>query len=141
MVIGLQADMFDPEAVAANAVSAYTPIIHKIATRAAAFRKPVLLLNGDSHVYEADHPFAAGQQASTFYGETTVAPNVTRVTVNGSTTAPHEWLKLRLDPTRQASSAGPGPLRDPAVAAFRSRGSELQVAVGKRGDLRFLLVD
>ncbi|MBJ7353368.1 MAG: metallophosphoesterase [Thermoleophilaceae bacterium] len=98
VVIGLQADMFDPEAAAANQVSAYAPIIHKIATRAAAYRKPVLLLNGDSHIFEADHPFAAGQQASTIYGETAVAPNVTRVTVNGSTTAPHEWLKLRFDP-------------------------------------------
>jgi hypothetical protein len=99
IVIGLQADMFDPAAVAANQVSAYTPIIHQLAVRSAAWHKPVLLLNGDSHVYEADHPFAAGQQASTFYGETTAAPNVTRVTVNGSTTVPHEWLKLRLDPS------------------------------------------
>jgi hypothetical protein len=98
IAIGLQADMFDPAAVAAGAVSAYAPIIHKLATESAAWGKPVLLLNGDSHVYEADHPFAAGQQASTIYGESTVAPNITRVTVNGSTTVPHEWLKLQIAP-------------------------------------------
>ncbi|MGK2877097.1 MAG: hypothetical protein ACSLFF_00740 [Solirubrobacterales bacterium] len=103
IAIGLQADMFDPEAVAANQVSAYAPIIHKLATKSAEWGKPVLLLNGDSHIYEADHPFAAGQQAGSIYGESAVAPNVTRVTVNGSTSAPHEWLKLEIEPVGSPS--------------------------------------
>lgn len=103
VVIGLQADMFDPLQVAAGQVSAYAPVVHALATESAAWGKPVLLLNGDSHLYEADHPFSAGQQASSIYGESTVASNVTRVTVNGSTSAPHEWLKLHLEPVGSPS--------------------------------------
>ncbi|MGH2905476.1 MAG: hypothetical protein ACRDKI_01760 [Solirubrobacterales bacterium] len=99
IAIGIQADMFDPAAVAANQVSAYTPIIHKLATKAAAWDKPVLLLNGDSHVFEVDHPFASGQLANSIYGESVAAPNITRLTVNGSTSVPHEWLKLHLSLT------------------------------------------
>jgi hypothetical protein len=99
IAIGLQADMFDPAAVAAGQVSAYAPIIHKLATKAAEFGKPVLLINGDSHIFGSDHPFASGQQAGTIYGESTLAPNIERVTVEGSTSVPHEWLRLHISQT------------------------------------------
>jgi hypothetical protein len=98
VAIGLQADMFDP-ATPFSELSAYAPIIHKLAVKAAAWGKPVLLLNGDSHIFNVDHPWASGHQASTMFGEGTVAPNITRVTVNGSSTAPHEWLKLHISYT------------------------------------------
>jgi hypothetical protein len=57
----------------------------KNAARAAAFGKPVLLLQGDSHTFLVDTP--PGMPA-----------NLTRLVVQGSTSVPHEWLRLRLDP-------------------------------------------
>jgi hypothetical protein len=87
VVIGVQADMWDPAAVAANQVSGFTPFIKELRKRARQFHKPVLLLNGDSHVYEADHPING-------------AANLTRITVQGSTSTPHEWLKLKIDPNK-----------------------------------------
>jgi hypothetical protein len=85
VVLGIQADMWDPAAVAADQVSGFAPFIKELRRRARRFHRPVLLLNGDSHLYEADHPVAG-------------APNVTRITVQGSTNVPHEWLKLKIDP-------------------------------------------
>ncbi len=53
----------------------------------------------DSHVFTADNPLAAGDLR---YGVATAVPNFSRVTVQGSTTAPlTEWLRLKVD----ASSA------------------------------------
>lgn len=59
-VIGLQADMGDPAAVApgADGLCAHTPFVRKLAELSTPFRKPVLLLNGDSHGYGADRPLA-----------------------------------------------------------------------------------
>jgi hypothetical protein len=85
VAIGIQADMWDPAAVAADQVSGFAPFIKELRKRARKFRKPVLLLNGDSHLFESDHPIPD-------------APNLTRITVQGSTNVPHEWLKLRIDP-------------------------------------------
>jgi hypothetical protein len=80
----MQADMWDASA-SPSALTAFTPIKGRIAARAAAIRKPVLLLQGDSHSFLVDTP--AGMPA-----------NVTRVVVQGSTNLPHEWLRLRVDP-------------------------------------------
>lgn len=82
VVLGMQADMWDPTAEQ----SAFVPFKEKIAARAAEFGKPVLLFEGDSHVFTVDRP--AGMPA-----------NLTRVVVQGSTTVPHEWLKLLVDRT------------------------------------------
>lgn len=99
VVIGIQADMWDPAAIAANSISGFTPIVAKLADRARRFGKPVLLLNGDSHLYESDTPLADPTAAtSTIYGISYAVPNLRRVTVQGSTNTPHEWLKLRIDP-------------------------------------------
>jgi hypothetical protein len=84
VVIAMQADMWDASAPP-SALSAYEPIKARIAARAAAFGKPVLLLQGDSHSFLVDSP--PGMPA-----------NLTRVVVQGSTSVPHEWLRLRLDP-------------------------------------------
>ncbi|MEJ7825514.1 MAG: hypothetical protein WKF48_08785 [Solirubrobacteraceae bacterium] len=81
VVLGMQADMYDG---AADDQSAFAPIKAVIADRAASFGKPVLLLEGDSHVFKVDKP--AGMPA-----------NVVRVVVQGSTSVPHEWLRLRVD--------------------------------------------
>jgi Calcineurin-like phosphoesterase len=95
VVIGLQADMWDPAAVAANQTSGFNEIVGRLAQRAHSFRRPVLLLEGDSHVFLVDHPLANG---SPVHGVTTKAPNVTRIVVEGSTSVPHEWLRLHVDP-------------------------------------------
>jgi len=82
VVLGMQADMWDgPPA----GQTAFIPIKAVIADRAARFGKPVLLLEGDSHQLIVDTP--AGMPA-----------NLTRVVVQGSTSVPHEWLRLTVDP-------------------------------------------
>jgi hypothetical protein len=78
----MQADMWD----ASGELSAFEPIKAVLAARAEAFGKPVLLLEGDSHVFTVDTP--AGMPA-----------NLTRVVIQGSTNRPHEWLRLRVDPS------------------------------------------
>lgn len=83
VVLGMQADMWDP--LAPPNQPAFIPFKAVIADRAARFGKPVLLLQGDSHVFKVDTP--AGQPA-----------NLTRVVVQGSTSTPHEWLRLKVDP-------------------------------------------
>jgi hypothetical protein len=84
VVLGMQADMWDGTAADQTA---FIPIKAVIADRAARFGKPVLLLQGDSHLFKVDHP--AGQPS-----------NLTRIVVEGSTSVPHEWLRLRIDPSR-----------------------------------------
>ena len=65
-----------------------------------AFRGPVLLFNGDSHKFVDDHPLAdpARPQNKSIYGIAEDVPNLRRITVNGSTTPCHEWLRLHVDP-------------------------------------------
>ena len=81
VVLGMQADMWDESA---PDQPAYIPFKAVIADRAARFGRPVLLLQGDSHEFKVDTP--AGQPA-----------NLVRVVVQGSTSVPHEWLRLTVD--------------------------------------------
>jgi Calcineurin-like phosphoesterase len=83
----IQADMFDPTVSNPSYADyyAFTPIVAAIAREAAAFPGQVYLFNGDSHVYNSDQPLAAGSPWLSFYGVTQAAPNLTRVTVDGST--------------------------------------------------------
>ena len=102
VVIGIQADMWDGAASVAE-VGGFTPIVQALASRAAAFGKPVLLFAGDSHQLKIDHPLAnTGPDAFTafnaVYGTTTPVPNLTRVVVQGSTSTPSSWVKLMIDP-------------------------------------------
>ncbi|WP_053227127.1 metallophosphoesterase family protein [Solirubrobacter soli] len=83
LVIGMQADMWDPTAEQ----SAFEPVKAVIAERAEEFGKPVLLMEGDSHLFLVDRP--VGMPA-----------NLTRIVVQGSTNLPHEWTKLKVDPSR-----------------------------------------
>jgi hypothetical protein len=87
VVVAMQADMWF------NTPLGFTEIVQRLADRASAFGKPVLLLEGDSHRFKVDRPLAAG---SPLHGVTTAAPNVTRIVVEGETIG--EWLKLRIDP-------------------------------------------
>jgi len=99
IVIALQADMWDPAALApgGDGLSAYTPFVQQLANFTVQFGKPVLLINGDSHLYESDHPLASPSSATGLIHHTQAVPNLTRVTVQGSTNKPAEWLRLTID--------------------------------------------
>ena len=99
VVIALQADMWDPAAVApgGDGLSAYTPFVQELANLSLQFGRPVLLLNGDSHVFGADHPLAVSSSSTGVIHHTLPVPNLTRITVQGSTTKPAEWLRLTID--------------------------------------------
>lgn len=99
VVLALQADMWDPEAAAADGagLDQYTPFVTQLASLAVDFKRPVLLLNGDTHLYEADYPLADPDSTTGIIHHTQAVPNLTRVVVQGSTNAPAEWLKLRID--------------------------------------------
>jgi hypothetical protein len=108
VVIGAQADMWDPEKGAAHQ-TAYEPLVSSIASNTAAFGKPVLMFNGDSHVYQSGNPLAPGDANYNIHPGYNV-PNFHRVVVHGSTT-PLEWLRLKIDPRADhpagASAFGP----------------------------------
>lgn len=100
MVLGIQADMWDPAAGAAE-LTGYDQIVQRLAARALVFGGPVLLLNGDSHDFEADQPLANGDPA---HGVTTPVPNLMRITVQGgSDHFPLEYLKVTIDPRRKTA--------------------------------------
>jgi Calcineurin-like phosphoesterase len=98
VVLMIQADMFDP--TVPNPVfaewSGFQTIVQTIAAESAAFGKPVVLFNGDSHIFNQDKPLAAGSSWLSFYGVTTPAANLTRVTMDGSTGV-NDWLKVSID--------------------------------------------
>jgi hypothetical protein len=94
VVLLLQADMFDPTNTAPKFADlfGFQPIVAAIARESAAFRGPVYLFNGDSHVFNADNPLADGSPWLSLYGVAPV-PNLTRVTVDGSTNV-NNYLKV-----------------------------------------------
>jgi hypothetical protein len=100
MVIGLQADMWDPAAILAggDGLGNYTLFVHELASLSLHFGRPVLLINGDSHVFGADRPLADPMSATGRIHGAPAVPNLTRITVQGSTSAPAEWLRLTIDP-------------------------------------------
>ncbi|MFI9603255.1 hypothetical protein ACWEQ7_09200 [Streptomyces sp. NPDC004069] len=99
VVLLTQADMFDPTVTDATFADyyAFQPIVRAIAEESAKFRGPVYLFNGDSHVYHSDKPLDAGSKWRSFYGVDTVVPNLSRVTIDGSTNVGN-WLKVTIDP-------------------------------------------
>ena len=102
IVIALQADMWDPEAIAAGGagLDQYTPFVQSLASHALKFHRPVLLLNGDTHLYLTDKPLADPSSATGVIHKTPAVPNLTRIVVQGSTNAPAEWLRLVIDPRK-----------------------------------------
>jgi hypothetical protein len=79
VVLQTQADMFDPTVASPqfSDYSAFKPIVQAIIDEASAFDGPVYLFNGDSHVYNQDHPLASGSSWLSFYGVTGTADNLT----------------------------------------------------------------
>jgi hypothetical protein len=111
VVIVAQADMWDLDGKTAAHLTGYEPLIANIASHTAAFARPVLMFNGDSHSYRSDNPLSAsapctGELPGGGEGPCTSGSanhpgydvaNFHRVVVHGST-VPLEWLKLSVNP-------------------------------------------
>ncbi len=95
VVIQAQADVWDNEKGPAHQ-AAYEPFVQNIAAHTTAFSKPVLMLNGDSHIYRSDNPLSAADPLNFMHPGYDV-PNFHRIVVHGST-LPVEWLRLNIDP-------------------------------------------
>src|SRR5262249_51232737 len=93
VVLAFQADMWDPTAT----LTAFDPLVTQIGQLAAAFGKPVLLLEGDSHVFRIDFPYQASSPLHGMHPNTPVADNVTRLVVTGSA-GRTEYVRLTVDP-------------------------------------------
>lgn len=115
VLITLQADMWDVDGKSPAHLSQYKQFIDRIAANTKAFGKPVLLVNGDSHIYRSDNPLkqgapcaiesAPGIKTSACSADAYASQphgyelsNFHRLVVHGST-APLEWLKLTVDPS------------------------------------------
>ncbi len=104
VVILMQADMWDGTlANRATTISAYDDMVVKIGTLAAEYGKPVLLIEGDSHVFRVDVPFTASSPLFGLHPNTPVAPNVTRMVMNGSSSRT-EYVRLTIDPKAKGTS-------------------------------------
>ncbi|MFE9093396.1 hypothetical protein [Streptomyces sp. NPDC007264] len=99
VVLLTQADMFDLTVTGPSFADyyAFQPIVRAIAQESAAFGRPVYLFNGDSHVYTSDSPLTDGSKWLSFYGVTTAANNLHRITCDGSGNA-HDYLKVTVEP-------------------------------------------
>jgi hypothetical protein len=98
VVLLTQADMFDPTVTNPSFADYYgfQPIVAAIVREAAAFPGQVYLFNGDSHVYNVDHPLAQGSTWLSFYGVSRPLTNLTRITVDGSSNA-NDYLRVTVN--------------------------------------------
>jgi hypothetical protein len=94
-----QADMWD----ATSALSGFDALVKDIGERAAAFGKPVLLLEGDSHVFRVDNPYSATSPLHALHSGTPIAENVQRLVVEGSAAGRTEYTRLTIDPRAAGS--------------------------------------
>jgi hypothetical protein len=99
VVLAFQADMWDP---AEPTLAGFDAVVQQIGTLGAAFHKPVLLLEGDSHRFEVQQPFSASSPLRLVHPNTPVAENITRLVVEGSD-GRTEYVRLTVDPKRPAS--------------------------------------
>jgi len=121
VVIQTQADMWDLDGKTAAHIANYEPFISDIASKTLAFGKPVLLVNGDSHVFRSDNPLVQGATCLAEPSSGAVAtpctnddwanhpsynvPNFHRIVVHGST-FPLEYLRVSINTNRPPA---PGP--------------------------------
>ena len=114
VVVMTQADMWDLDGKDVGHLANYEPIVKSLARHTSAFRKPVLLLNGDSHIYRSDNPLkkaapCTGDEDVCAYDDWESHPsydvsNFHRVVVHGST-VPLEYLRLTAGKKTQRTSA------------------------------------
>jgi hypothetical protein len=111
VVIAEQADMWDLDGKAPSHIANYQQFIDSIASHTLAFGKPVLLFNGDSHMFRSDNPLVDGAPCAIETGapdtSTTACtndaydnqphgydvPNFHRIVVHGGTTFPAQPLE------------------------------------------------
>src|SRR5262249_30552041 len=96
VVLLFQADMWDTTA----SLSGFDTVVVRIGNLAAAFGKPVLLLEGDSHIFSVDFPYSPSSPLYPKHPGTPVAENVTRIVVEGDGNRT-EYLRLTFDPQNQ----------------------------------------
>lgn len=104
VVLAFQADMWDPAEQVKNPATfnaGFSALVQQIGSLAAQFGRPVLLLEGDSHVWRTDKPFTPGTPQFAMYANTPVAPNVTRLVVDGSS-SPTSYTRLTINPAHNA---------------------------------------
>ncbi len=104
VVVMTQADMFDLTLTnpAISDYAGYTPLVKALIEQANDFGGAVYLINGDSYDFNEDHPLASGSPWLAFYGQSTAATNLTRLTVDGSSNA-QDWLKATESPLGSAT--------------------------------------
>jgi hypothetical protein len=93
IVLMFQADMWD----ATSALSGFDDVVKQIGNLATGFGKPVLILEGDSHVFRVDQPYTSASPLFALHPGTPVAPNVTRLVVEASA-GRTEYVRLTVDP-------------------------------------------
>jgi hypothetical protein len=104
VVLMFQADMWDGTiATRSTTIDGYDALVIQIGNLAAKFGKPVLLLEGDSHVFRVDQPFTPSSPLFGLHPNTPIAPNVTRLVVNGSASRT-EYVRLTINPEGQSGS-------------------------------------
>ncbi|GAA1946073.1 hypothetical protein GCM10009798_01300 [Nocardioides panacihumi] len=120
LVLVEQADLWDLDGKTAAHLSQYEPIVQSLAEHTEAFGRPVLALEGDSHVYRSDNPLqhaapCAADAGVCSYDAWNSHPsydvsNFHRIVVHGST-VPLEYLKLVVTPGghRPTTSTSFGP--------------------------------
>lgn len=78
-----QADMFDPSYQPTWELGAFEPLVQALVDEASTYDGEVYLFDGDSHVYNVDHPLAAGSRWLGIHGVQGSVDNLTRITVDG----------------------------------------------------------
>lgn len=94
VVLLFQADLWDPTA----ALSGFDDLVTQIGNLSIASGQPVLLLEGDSHIFRVDNPYSAASPLHGMHPATPVADNVFRIVVEGSAAGRTEYLRLTIDP-------------------------------------------
>lgn len=100
VVLAFQADMWD----ATSALNAFDGLVTLIGNLSIEFGKPVLLLEGDSHIFRVDHPYTPASPLFALHPNTPVAPNVIRMVVNGSSSRT-EYVRLTINPEARDPSS------------------------------------
>ena len=104
VVLLVQADMWDGTlATRSTTISAYDDMVIKIGQLAAAYGKPVLLIEGDSHIFRIDQPYTPSSPLFGLHPNTPVATNLTRMVMNGSASRT-EYVRLTIDPKPKKGS-------------------------------------
>jgi hypothetical protein len=115
MVLMIQADMWDLDGLQMSDMhlTEYKQYIDKIATLVSNYGKPVLLINGDSHIYRSDNPYVNGAlckvevpstKGSKSIATTTCADSVANGALKGLTLAePYRIVQDKSNPSYMPS--------------------------------------